>query len=57
MKNGFTAERMNFCGEPGYMLTQYRNGEEVVKQFLDDLSYSDFCRAYNINPVIITKEK
>ena len=57
MKNGFTAEKLNVCGESGYMLTQYRNGEEVVKQFLDDLSYSDSCRAYNINPVIITKEK
>lgn len=55
-KNGFTAEKTNFCGKPGYMVSQYHNGKEVVKQFIPETSYKAFCKAINTEPVIITEE-
>lgn len=55
-ENGFTAEKANFCGEPGYMVSQYHNGKEVVKQFIPETSYKAFCKAINAEPVIITEE-
>lgn len=55
-ENGFTAEKANFCGEPGYMVSQYHNGKEVVKQFIPETSYKAFCKAINAEPVINTEE-
>lgn len=52
MKNGFTARKANFCGHPGYDVSQYINGEEVIKQFIPESSYNTFCDAIGITPVI-----
>ena len=30
MKNGFTAKKVTFCGQQGYDLSQYIDGQEVV---------------------------
>lgn len=52
MKNGFTAKKTNFCGNTGYDVSQYIDGEEVVKQFIPESSYKSFCDVTGITPVI-----
>ena len=52
MKNGFTAKEVTFCGQQGYNVSQYINGEEVIKQFIPESSYKAFCDAIGITPVI-----
>lgn len=52
MKNGFIAKKTNFCGQSGYDVSQYIDGEEVVKQFIPESSYNTFCDSIGITPVI-----
>lgn len=39
----FIAEKCNFQGEDGYMVSQMHNGIAVVKQFVSKSSYKAFC--------------
>ena len=52
MKNGFTAKKVTFCGQQGYDVSQYIDGEEVVKQFIQESIYKSFCDVTGITPVI-----
>ena len=52
MKNGFAAKKVTFCGQQGYDVSQYIDGEEVVKQFIPESSYKSFCDVTGITPVI-----
>lgn len=57
MKNEFTAKPTNFCGQAGYMVTQYHNGKAVVEQFIPETSYKAFCELTGANPVVIEEEE
>lgn len=46
----FIAEKCNFQGEDGYMISQIHNGRAVVKQFVPESSYKAFCNAIGIDP-------
>lgn len=52
MNNGFTAKKTIFCGQPGYDVSQYIDGKEVVNQFIPETSYKTFCDAIGVVPVI-----
>lgn len=45
MSDVFQSEKVIFCGDPGYMVSQYHNGEKVVEQFIRDADYEAFCEA------------
>lgn len=53
MKDVFQAKQVIFCGEPGFMVSQYHNGEKVIEQFVSDADYKAFREAINIDPVNI----
>ena len=57
MQNEFTAKPTNFCGQVGYMISQYCDGEKVVEQFIPETSYKAFCELTGVNPVIIGEEE
>ena len=52
MQSGFSAKKTNFCGQHGYDVSQYIDGEEVVKQFIQESIYKEFCDAIGVVPVI-----
>lgn len=49
----FTAKECNFQGEPGYMVSQFHNGEKAVEQFIPKSVYKSYCKAADIQPEII----
>lgn len=49
----FTAEKMNFQGEAGYMLKQLRDGKEISSQFIAEKYFNDFCKEAGIAPDMI----
>ena len=49
----FTAEKCNFQGENGYMVSQIHNGKIVASQFVEEEVYEDFCREAGISPEMI----
>lgn len=49
IKDGFTAEKCNFQGEPGYMLKQCHNGVVVCSQFVPQKYFTQFCNNAGIN--------
>lgn len=53
MKNGFTAEKCTFEGVPGFMVLQWFDGKEIVKQFIPESHYNDFCTAAGVQPELI----
>lgn len=52
-EDGFTASKTIFCGEPGYVVSQWRSGEEVVTQFIPGTDYKAFCDAIGVVPAIV----
>lgn len=46
----FIAEKSNFQGEDGYMVSQMHNGIAVVKQFISKPSYKAFCDEIGVEP-------
>lgn len=57
MQNGFTAKPTNFCGQAGYMVSQYHDGKKVVEQFIPETSYKAFCELTGAKPIIINEEE
>lgn len=53
MKNGFTAEKCNFQGVPGYMLHQRHDGVCVCSQFIPAEAFRGFCDAAGIEQSVI----
>lgn len=53
MSDKFTAKECNFQGDPGYILSQIRNGETIITQFIQKSAFQDFCRMTGINPEMI----
>lgn len=50
----FTAQTVNFQGEDGYIVKQYRaDGEIATEQFVGADVYEDFCKAIGITPELI----
>ena len=47
--NGFTAEKCNFQGVPGYMLKQCHDGVVVCSQFIPADAFRGFCNAAGID--------
>lgn len=56
-KDRFTAKECNFQGEPGYMISQFHNGEKAVEQFIPKSSYKFFCEATGVQPEIINGQE
>ncbi len=52
-KDVFTAESCCFDGTSGYTVTQFHDGEPIVKQFIPALAYEAFCMDAGIVPEII----
>lgn len=53
MKVEFKAKKDIFCEEPGYYISQYIDGKEVVRQFIPADHFREFCEAAGIDPIII----
>lgn len=53
MKEGFTAAKCTFNGVPGFMVSQWYEGKEIVKQFIPEIAYKDFCTAAGVQPELI----
>lgn len=53
--NGYTfaAKKVNFDGQPGYIVTQYRDGEKRCEQFVTEDNFDEFCRAIGTTPMLI----
>lgn len=56
-KDRFTAKEWDFQGEPGYMVSQFHNGEKAVEQFIPKSSYKFFCDAIGVQPEIISGQE
>lgn len=48
MDNIFTAQKVNFQGEDGYMVKQIMDGKVVVDQFVSKEGYEGFIKAIDI---------
>lgn len=53
MENKFIAKKVNWCGTPGYMVSQIRNSKEIGKQFIPEEVYKDYCRMIGTEPEIV----
>lgn len=49
----FTAEPVNFEGEDGYFVKQYRGELVVTEQFVGADGYEAFCKAIGDRPEIL----
>ena len=49
----FTAKECNFQGKPGYMVSQFHDGQKVTEQFIPKSVYKSYCKAADIQPEII----
>ena len=56
MKDVFTAKKINFQGEPGYMVCQYHNGEKVAERFVAEVVYAKYCKEAGIEAEILLPE-
>lgn len=52
-RNGFTAKKQTFQGVPGYMVKQYRDGLQVMEQFISLKAYKPFFEAIGTQPEYI----
>lgn len=53
----FKAVEVNFQGVPGYMVSQYVNGEQVVEQFVSKDCYELFCNSIGMVPEIAEEKR
>ena len=51
--NGFTAEKCNFQGVPGYTVKQWYSGSVICSQFIPEKHFGEFFSAIGKTPVII----
>ena len=49
IKNGFTAEKCNFQGVPGYMLKQWLDNSCICSQYIPAEHLHAFCNAAGID--------
>ena len=52
MESVFTAKKVNFQGEDGYMVKQIMDGKVVVDQFISKDGYEGFIKAIDVVPDI-----
>ncbi|MGN0414874.1 MAG: hypothetical protein ACI4FX_05230 [Agathobacter sp.] len=43
MQEIYTAEKCNSDGNPGYMVSQWQGEKQIVKQFVPEQDYKEFC--------------
>lgn len=49
----FVARKISFQGEAGYMVSQVKDGETMVEQFVSDDGYEAFCEAIGMEPTLV----
>jgi hypothetical protein len=55
--DGFKAYEVSFQGEPGYMVSQYKNGKQVIEQFISKAGYKMFCDIIGTVPEIVEESE
>lgn len=51
----FESRKVNFQGEFGYMVKQFRGDKCVTEQFVSETGYKDFCQALGIVPELVER--
>lgn len=49
----FTAKKVNFQGEDGFYVKQYRGEKVVVEQFIPAECFESFCKTVGVKPEMI----
>lgn len=49
----FTAKKVNFQGEDGFYVKQYRGEKVVVEQFISAECFESFCKTVGVKPEMV----